>query len=125
VDLSRLLTQTVVVEHRTADGSPDAFGDPTESTEYSTFLGYVWQTSADERTDRGQIEREAWQAALERTSAGQWTAGDLLHVNPTIVAGAPVAGTGETFEVAGPPWQATNPRTGLVEYVLAPLDRSA
>lgn len=126
MDLSRLLRQPIVVEHITQDGPPDGMGDPTEQKTWTLYLGYVWQTNADERTDGGPVAREDWQLALERKAAGHIGAGDrIISGGQLDGAGELVPDVGEVFEVAGPPWTAQNPRTRLVEYVHARLDRSA
>lgn len=126
MDLSRLLRQPIIVERVTQDGPPDEMGDPTERKTWARYLGYVWQTGADERTGGGQIEREDWQLALERSAAGNIGAGDrIISGGQLDGSGQLVPDVGEMFEVAGPPWPATNPRTRLVEYVHARLDRSA
>lgn len=125
MDLSRLLKQPIIVEHTTQDGPPDEMGDPTEQTTWTRFLGYVWQTNANERTANAQIEREEWQLALERSAAGQIDAGDRIIAGGQLDnLGVLVPDVGEPFNVAGPPWPALNPRTQLVEYVQARLDRS-
>ena len=126
MDLSRLLRQPIIVEHTTQDGPPDEMGDPTEETTWTCFLGYVWQTTASERTANGQIETEQWQLAIERSAAGQLDAGDRIIAGGELDnLGELVPNVGEPFNVAGPPWPALNPRTQLVEYVTAKLDRSA
>lgn len=126
MDLSRLLRQPIIVEHTTQDGPPDEMGDPTEETTWTRFLGYVWQTQADETTANAHIEREDWQLALERSAAGNIDAGDRIYADGQLDdLGDYVAGTGQAFNVAGPPWPALNPRTQLVEYVQARLDRSS
>jgi len=125
VDPSRLLHQPIIVEHTTQTGPPDEMGDPTEETTWTRFLGYVWQTSANELTGNQQVETEQWQLALERSASGQIDAGDRIIANGQLVAGALTPNVGEPFNVAGPPWPVLNPRTQLVEYVTAKLDRSA
>jgi len=126
VDLTRLLRQPIVVEHTTQDGPPDGMGDPTEQTTWTRFLGYVWQVGADETTANQQVETERWKLAIERGAAGNLDAGDRIIAGGVLDdAGELVPGTGEPFNVAGPPWPVTNPRTQLVEYVTAELDRSA
>lgn len=126
MDLSRLLRQPIIVEHTTQTGPPDEMGDPTEETTWTRFLGYVWQTTANELTGNQQVETEQWQLALERSAAGQIDAGDRIIADGQLDnLGALVPDVGQPFNVAGPPWPALNPRTQLVEYVTAKLDRSA
>ncbi len=119
-----MLTQRITVQRVTQDGTADEFGDPTEQTTYATYNGYVWQTSATEQTDRGQIEREGWQLMIDPGAAGALSAGDRIFVDATLDGdGAPTGGI--PFELTGPPWPAKNPRTKLTEFVRAPLGRSA
>lgn len=125
MDLSRLLKQPIIVEHTTQDGPPGAMGDPTEQTTWTRFFGYVWQTSTNELTANQQIGIEQNKLAIECRASGQIDAGDR------IIAGGQLDGSGDLvpdvgtpFNVAGPPWPVLNPRTQLVEYVMADLDRS-
>lgn len=124
MDLSRLLQQPIIVEHVTQDGPPDEMGDPTEQTTRTRFLGYVWQTSATEQTANQHTGTEQQMLAIERSAAGQLDAGDRIVAGGQLLAGELVPNVGEPFEIAGPPWPVLNPRTQLVEYVLAKLDRS-
>lgn len=124
MDLSRLLRQPIVIEHTTQDGPPDGMGDPTELTTWSTFLGYVWQTTETERTAGGQVEREEWRLALQPAAAGQIDAGDRIIANGSVDSAGALLPGGEAFDVAGPPWPARNPRTQRIEFVTAKLERS-
>lgn len=126
MDLTRMLRQPILVEHVTQDGPPDAMGDPSENRSWSRFLGWVWQTSVNETTGGGTIATEDWQVALERSAAGQIDTGDRIIANGELDGGGSwIEGTGELFDVAGPPWPALNPRTQLVEFVQARLVRTA
>lgn len=126
MDLSRLLRQPIIVEHVTQGGPPDEMGDPTEETTRTRFLGYVWQTSVNEITGNQQVASEQWQLAIERSAAGQLAAGDRITADGQLdELGELVPNVGQAFEVAGPPWPALNPRTQLVEYVTAKLERSS
>ena len=126
MDLSRLLRQPIIVEHVTQDGAPDEMGDPTEVRTYTRFLGWVWQTNASEQTANGVVAVESWQLALERSARGQLDTGDRIIPNGTLDEdGQLVPGSGDDpFDVDGPPWEARNPRTQLIEYVSAQLVRS-
>lgn len=126
MDLSRLLRQRIVVEHVEQDGTPDEMGDPTETTTRTAFLGYVWQTQADEESANTATAREDWQLVLERSARGQLDAGDRIYVDASLdELGELVPGYSAAFDVSGPPWPALNPRTQLVEYVQARLVRSS
>ena len=126
MDLSRLLRQPIIVEHTTQGGPPDEMGDPTEETTWTRFLGYVGQTGANELTGNQQVETEEWRMAIERSAAGQLAAGVRIIADGQLDgSGGLVPNVGQAFNVAGPPWPVLNPRTQLVEYVTARLDRSA
>lgn len=127
MDPSRLLRQWILVEHVTQDGPPDEMGDPTEQSSWTRFRGYVWQEQVTEQTANGVIEGEVWHLALARSAAGLIDSGDRIIANGELAGDppAPVAAVGEPFDVAGPPWPARNPRTNIVEYVSARLERSA
>lgn len=126
MDAARLLRVPILVEHVDQTGAPDEMGDPTDVSTWTRFLGYVWQTTVTETTANGVVEVETWQLALVRSASGHIDAGDRIIADGVLDDdGAPVAGQGEPFEVAGPPWPAKNPRTLLVEYVQAKLERSA
>lgn len=125
MDLSRVLRSRLVVEHVEQIGAPDEMGDPTEEKTWTVFLGYVWQTQADETTANSATAREDWQFALERSARGQIDAGDRIYADAELdEAGDYVEGTGRPFDVDGPPWEALNPRTQIVEYVHGRLVRS-
>ena len=123
MDAARLLKHTVLIEAVTQDGPPDAMGDPTEESTWSSFAGYVWQTSTSELGGNGVIVTEQWELALHRTAADAIHHGDRIIAHGTLVDGEPVGG--ETYEVEGEPWVARNPRTKAIEYVHARLRRSS
>lgn len=125
MDPSRLLRQPIIVEHVTQDGPPDPMGDPTEVRTWTRFLGYVWQTTVTEQTANTNVATEDWQLALERSAAGNIDTGDRIYADGQLDDdGNYIEGTGEAFDLDGPPWPAKNPRTQLVEYVHARLVRS-
>lgn len=118
------------MEHVTQDGPPDGMGDPTEVSTWSRFRGYAWQETVTETTGNQTVEREQWRLALVRSAAGFIDSGDRVIVDglldgPDGKTGNPVPDVGEPFDVSGEPWPARNPRTRLIEYVEAKLERSA
>lgn len=126
MDLTRVLRQPIIVEHVTQDGPPDPMGDPTEEITWTRFLGYVWQTAARDETANRDTATEDWQLALERSASGQLRAGDRIIAGGELDdEGDLVPNVGEIFAVDGPPWNALNPRTQLVEYVHARIYRSS
>ncbi len=114
MNVDRLLRLPVVIVRTSSTGTADAFGDPTEQTTELTVRGWIWQ---DNRTDVDTANRslaaEEWTFALDASAAGNVAARDRLRVN------------GATYEVDGPPWTATNPRTGRVEYVQGTARRTS
>lgn len=125
MDAARLLNVPVIVEHVDQSGPPDEMGDPTELRTWTRFLGYVWQQGTTEDTANGTVAVETTQLALRRDAAGHIDTGDRVIVDGRLDDdGNLVPDVGETFDVAGAPWQARNPRTGLVEYLQATLKRS-
>jgi len=99
-------------------------GDPTEESTWSLHLGYVWQENASDDTANAEISVDQSRLALARSAAGVLAAGDRIYVGGTLTAGVYVPGSGERFDIDGPPWDARNPRTQLIEYVQARLVRS-
>jgi len=125
MNLRRLLRTPILVGHVTQAGPPDEMGDPTEELTWTRFLGYVWQEGVTEETANTAIAGETWRLALDRTASGFIDAGDRIVAAGTLDAGGnPTPGIGERFDVTGPPWPARNPRTQLIEYVTARVERS-
>ena len=124
MDPSRLLRQPIIVEHVTQTGAPDEMGDPTEVRTWTRYLGWVWQTSASETTGNGVVAVERWDLALERAAVGNLDTGDRIIPNGVLDVDDNLVPGGDSFDVDGPPWEARNPRTQLVEYVQARLVRS-
>lgn len=120
----RLLNHTILIEAVTQDGPPDGMGDPTELSTWSSFPGYVWQTSTSEVGANGVVVTEQWELALHRSAADTVHHGDRIIANGTLTDGEPVVGVGEQYEIEGEPWVARNPRTKAIEYVHARLRRS-
>lgn len=112
MDVRRLLKLDVEITHITDTGPPDEMGDPGEEITTSSFKGWYWQTRRDEDTANIAVSREEHRLALEPAAFGQVHAGDRAAVD------------GLTFEVDGPPWNARNPRTGILEFVEATIVRT-
>ncbi len=126
MDLRRLLRTPILVEHVTQDGPPDVMGDPTETSTWTRYLGFVWQEGVTEETANTAIGTETWRLAIDRSADGSISSGDRIIASGELDAGGnPVANVGDPFDVAGPPWAARNPRTQRIEYVTAKLERSS
>ncbi len=110
---ANLLRLDIVVERRSA-GAPDGMGDPGDDLGAPiTYKGWIWQDSSSEETANTAVTEEQFRMTLERRAAGLIDAGDQ------------VSHGGVTYEVFGPPWTVTNPRTTAVEFVYATLRRTA
>lgn len=108
--LSALMNQPVTITTVT-DGAVDRYGNPTADTSVTTdTVGYLEQASGTERGDDDAVEVLRWLLVLPAGTA--ITADDTVTVD------------GATFEVAGPPWQVHNPRTGLTDHIECALSRS-
>lgn len=113
MNVARLLRLDCVVTHVTVDEDDrDEMGNPTEVTTTTTYKGWYWQTTTDERTGNAEVVTDEHTLALELAAAGNVDAGDRVEID------------GLTWEIDGEPWQARNPRTLALEYVLAKIVRS-
>lgn len=109
----RLLRLTLTVTRMTP-GPPDEMGDPAPiAGTPANYKGWIWQDAASENTDNQNLSSEQYRAAIDRTAAGAIDSGDRVTYAGTV------------YEVFGPPWPATNPRTLVVEYLYLTLRRTA
>lgn len=115
MNVARLLTLAAVVTNPEAvdeDTPRDAFGDPTPAAaEPVTFKGWYEQVQRSEDTAGTDQQAEKWRVFLEAAAAGQ------------VDGSATVAFDDVAFELDGPPWPATNPRTAQVTHVEATARR--
>lgn len=107
---ARLMTISCTVTTVT-EGAKDQYGDPTESTATTTTTCWLEQIRRDDLTGDTDVQDERWTIYLP--SATSLTGRDRVTVDSVA------------YEVKGPPWEATNPRTGAVEYVAATLVRTS
>lgn len=115
MNVARLLTLDAVVTNPEAvdeDTPKDAFGDPAPTpADPLTFKGWYEQIQRSEDTASTDQQSEKWRVFLEPAAAGQ------------VDGSASVAFAGAGFELDGPPWAATNPRTTQVTHVEATAKR--
>lgn len=115
MNVARLLTLDAVVTNPEAvdgDTPKDAFGDPVPAqADPVTFKGWYEQVQRSEDTAGTDQQSEKWRVFLEPAAAGQ------------VDGSASVAFAGVAFELDGPPWAATNPRTTQVTHVEATAKR--
>lgn len=116
MNVARLLTLDAVVTNPEAVGEDtpkDAFGDPAPAPAAPlTFKGWYEQVQRNEDTAGTDQQSEKWRVFLEPAAAGQ------------VDGSASVAFAGVSFELDGPPWAATNPRTTQVTHVEATAKRT-
>lgn len=113
MNVSHLLNLTATVSRVAYDGPEDEFGDPTQTATTSSYRCWIEQAGAsDERTSNEDAQREDFTVYLEPAAAGRLGGSDRVAVG------------GEVFEVVGPPWNVTNPRSGVLEFVRAHLRRT-
>lgn len=109
--IRRLLTMTATVT-TIATGDEDPFGDAVavagSATTWPCWIGQVQRTEDTANTER---TAEVWQAYFPAEAAGTITARDRVTVD------------GAEYELDGPPWDVTNPRTGTRTHVVATLRR--
>jgi hypothetical protein len=110
VRVDRLLPQTATVTTVQRTGDDDVFGDPGETTSTRSWRCWISQSSRDEDTGGGDRQDETFTIYMEPTA--KVAGSDRVTVNDA------------TFEVIGPPWTATNPRTGIDEMVVATIKRT-
>lgn len=109
---TRLLNQYVLVTRRTAVGM-DEYGNPTTgTTTLGPYMGYAWLLSANERTADANLQTQEWKLVVDAGAADQIKGADQVSVNSAL------------YEVIGPPWTVSNPRTGMVSHVEVALRRT-
>ncbi len=113
MDASRLMTMTATLRRRTDGPTRDDRGDLLPFVTTTTTRCYLWQTARSAETANETTGNETWQIAVPAAAA------DALRLATEVVVGD------VTYFTDGPPWQATNARTGVVEHVEATLRRSA
>lgn len=112
MNVLRLLKLEAVVTNPGDGTDKDGFGDPVPGqADPLTFRGWYEQTQRDEDTANTDQQSERWRLFLEPAAAGQ------------VSGSATVAIGGGEFELEGPPWSATNPRTTQVTHVEATMRR--
>lgn len=115
MNVARLLTLTAVVTNPVVvdeDTPHDEMGDPVAApADPLTFKGWYEQVLRSEDTANTDQQTEKWRLYLEPAAAGQ------VDGSATVEIG------GGGFEMDGPPWEATNPRTGQVTHVEATMRR--
>lgn len=112
MNVDRLLNLPVTLTKVVRQGGEDMFGDPSEVLTSYTFRGWIAQASSDEDTVNRDMQAETFTLYVDRSAAGTIAGSDRVTVE------------GTTYEVAGPPWSAINPRTGTVSHVVATITRT-
>lgn len=105
MDPTRLMRLTGTLVTPTGSTSKDAYNDDVPATASTTVKCWVEQTTATEDTV------DTTQASEDRRL--------YLPVGCGATAQSTLAVGSDTYQVTGPPWTATNPRTGLPSHVEA------
>ena len=112
MNVEHLLTSTAVVTFTTADPDVlDDFGDPTTTTTSRSFRCWLSQIHRAEATSNQDVQQETWVLYLDATAA------DVDGFDRVTV-------DGKTYDVAGPPWPAINPRTRQLTHVECTVRRT-
>lgn len=124
MDPRGLMRTPIVIEQRRAGSSEDDMGDPTNVITYVATKGFIWQDQRRDQSANTAVDFEQWRGALDPIIIGAIRSNDVLHEHATIDEdGNLVPGTA-TFEVYGPPYEATNPRTLGRPFVEVSLRRT-
>lgn len=111
MDVTRLMSQTATITHITNSASVDEYGNPTATTTTTTSACYIAQARRFEARVDAATAEELW--------TGWFPAGTALDAGDQVTVG------GVTYGVDGPPWRATNARTGDEELIEATLRRTS
>lgn len=116
MNVEHLLTIDATVTTVTNTATRDVYGDITTETSTTSVKCWLHQgtgaqgtTGGSEQTGLADTQRERWTA--------YFPAGTAITGHDRVTVGS------DEYEVFGPPWSATNPRTGQVEFVTAQLVR--
>ncbi len=109
--IAALLNRACSIDHRTADGDEDAYGNATVQIETVETVCELQQRQRDESTDR------------EDLSVTQWLL--VLPAGTVIWAGDTVTVDGFDYEVSGDPWEARNPFTQAQSHIEATVIRTS
>lgn len=89
---------------------PDEYGNPRTTETATTTVCWLHQTDRSDTTGLDDIQAETWTVYLPAGTEIDGT--DVLTV------------AGVDYELHGPPWAATHPRTGNTEFVIATVKRA-
>ncbi|MES2867614.1 MAG: hypothetical protein V4703_12800 [Actinomycetota bacterium] len=108
--LAALLNRECTLIQRIASGSTDRFGNPLRTDTPITTVCELQQTRRDEPSAAGELSITTWAVFLP--AGTDINTGDVLIVE------------GREYEIVGDPWEARNPRTGLMSHVEATCKRA-
>lgn len=111
MNVGRLLTSTATVTSVARTGTEDVYGVPAEATTSVDVACWLHQTRRTDDSIPVARGDETWElyvpAGTEIDTADRVTVDDVA------------------YEVVGPPWVATNPRTRRAEFTVATVRRTA
>lgn len=99
--LADLLKRPITIVRSSDSGSLDAYGNDMPVKQLIPMLGELQQRTRTEA--EGTVSVTGWLLILP--------AGTTLDTNDQVVV------DGDTYEIAGDPWPAVNPRTGTESHV--------
>lgn len=107
---THLLNMTATITTVAHTGAEDGYGVPAEVTTTSAVRCWIHQTRRADDAGPVATQDQTWEAYFPAGTV--FGGGDRVTVN------------GSAYEVDGPPWEATNPRTGRDVMVVATLRRT-
>lgn len=111
MNIGHLLTLDCTITNVTqVNATVDQYNDPVPQSSAGTAT--VCWFHQEQRTDT---------TGLNDTQSERWTA--YFPAGTTLDGHDRVSIDSVSYEVKGPPWEATNPRTGQAEFVVATLVR--
>lgn len=102
---SNLLTMIGTFENVAFTGVADGFGDPTETVTTADYPCWIAQRQRSEITDNANTQSETFDLYVDKSADGFVQAAGRVTIN------------GVLYQIEGPPWTATNPRTGEISHL--------
>lgn len=108
--IAQLINRPCVIIARTTD-SEDEYGNETTAESLVETVCELQQTQRSEQSDRAELSETTWTLFFLPDTD--------VQTNDTVVVG------GESYELTGDPWEARNPRTGVMSHIEATARRTA
>lgn len=117
MSLTALLNRPCTITHRSTGSERDRYGNEVQS-----------EIDTDTVCEIQQSRRSLSGRTSEPQANGDMSDTDWMGIflpGTEIGSADTVTSEGTVFEVVGDPWQARNPRSGVVQHVEIPLRRTA